>query len=58
MQEVMENALLGMERSNYNLDFETKEKEMRHLLINNTISRDHEGRRNHAVAGIAHELHN
>ena len=43
VQEVMDNALLEIERSNYNLDFETKYKETQHLLVNATIGRDHEG---------------
>ena len=42
MQEVLENALRGVETSNYELEFETKSKEIRYLLVNATTRRDAE----------------
>ena len=42
VQEVLENALRGVETSNYELEFETKSKEIRYLLVNATTRRDAE----------------
>ena len=42
VQEVLENALRGIETSNYELEFETKSKEIRYLLVNATTRRDAE----------------
>ena len=42
VQEVMDQALLGNETSNYELQFETKSKEIRYLLVNDTTRRDAE----------------
>lgn len=41
--EVMDKALRGIETSNYELEFETKSKEIRYLLVNATTRRDAEG---------------
>lgn len=40
VQEVMDQALRGNETSNYELEFETKSKEIRYLLVNATTRRD------------------
>ena len=40
VQEVLDNALRGIETSNYELEFETKTGETRYLLVNATTRRD------------------
>ena len=40
VQEVMDQALLGNETSNYKLQFETEFKEIQYLLVNATTRRD------------------
>lgn len=40
VQEVLDQALHGQETSNYELEFETKSKEIRYLLVNATTRRD------------------
>jgi PAS domain S-box-containing protein len=42
VHDVMENALKGIETSNYELEFETKSGEIRYLLVNATTRRDPE----------------
>jgi len=42
VQEILDNALHGNETSNYELEFETKSKEIRYLLVNATTRRDAE----------------
>ena len=42
VQEVLDKALKENETSNYELEFETKSKEIRYLLVNATTSRDPE----------------
>jgi len=42
VQEVLDKALRGIEASNYELEFETKSKEIRYLLVNATTRRDAE----------------
>jgi PAS domain S-box-containing protein len=42
VQEVLDKALHGNETSNYELEFETKSKEIRYLLVNATTRRDAE----------------
>lgn len=44
VQEVMTNALKGKERSNYELEFKTKNDEVRYLLVNATTRRDKKNR--------------
>uniref|UniRef100_A0A6V2LA27 histidine kinase n=1 Tax=Ditylum brightwellii TaxID=49249 RepID=A0A6V2LA27_9STRA len=72
VQEVLDMALKGLETSNYELEFETKSKETRYLLVNATTRRDTENkitgvvgvaqdvteaaRHDRAVAAAAHEL--
>ena len=55
VQEVLDNALQGRETSNYELEFETKSKEIRYLLVNATTRRDAE---NHivGVVGVAQDV--
>mmetsp|Transcript_10740 Transcript_10740/g.25976 ORF Transcript_10740/g.25976 Transcript_10740/m.25976 type:complete len:855 (-) Transcript_10740:65-2629(-) len=48
VKDVMDQALLGDETSNYELEFRTKNKEIRHLLVNATTRRDAE----HKVVGV------
>ncbi len=48
VQQVLDNALQGNETSNYELEFETKSKEIRYLLVNATTRRDEE---NNIVGG-------
>lgn len=50
VQEVLDRALSGTETSNYDLDFETKSKEIRYLLVNATTRRDAE---NHIIGGMS-----
>ena len=40
VQEVLDNALKGVETSNYELEFRTKSNEIRYLLVNATTRRD------------------
>jgi PAS domain S-box-containing protein len=40
VHEVMTNALKGIERSNYELEFKTKNDEVRYLLVNATTRKD------------------
>jgi len=70
--EVMENALQGRGSQNYEIEFQTKSSEIRHLLVNATTRRDAENnivgvvgvaqdvteavQRDRAVAGMANEL--
>ena len=42
VQEVLNNALQGIETSNYELEFRTKSEEIRYLLVNATTRRDAE----------------
>ena len=42
VQEVLDNALRGIETSNYGLEFRTKTNEIRYLLVNATTRRDAE----------------
>ena len=51
VQEVLDKALHGNETSNYELEFETKSKEIRYLLVNATTRRDAE---NNIVGGQFH----
>ena len=55
MQRVLENALCGVETSNYELDFETRGKEVRHLLVNATTRRDAENNIT-GVVGVAQDV--
>merc|ERR1712238_624749 len=55
VQEVMDNALRGIETSNYELEFETKSKEIRHLLVNATTRRDPENNIT-GVVGVAQDV--
>jgi len=72
VQEVLDNALLGKETSNYELEFRTKSNEVRYLLVNATTRCDFENnvvgvvgvaqdvteaaKRDRAVAGKIHLL--
>ena len=72
VQEVLDNALLGKETSNYELEFRTKSNEVRCLLVNATTRCDFENntagavgvaqdvteaaKRDRAVAAMANEL--
>jgi PAS domain S-box-containing protein len=72
VHDVMENALRGIETSNYDLEFRTKSNEIRYLLVNATTRRDAENnivgvvgvaqdvtiaeKRDRAVAAMANEL--
>lgn len=42
VKEVLDNALKGLEKSNYELEFKTKNNEVRYLLVNATTRRDAE----------------
>ena len=42
VQEVLDNALLGKETSNYELEFRTKSNEVRYSLVNATTRCDFE----------------
>merc|ERR1712238_180480 len=55
VQEVMDNALRGIETSNYELEFETKSKEIRYLLVNATTRCDTESRIV-GVVGVAQDV--
>jgi PAS domain S-box-containing protein len=52
---VLENALLQTETSNYELEFQTKSGEIRHLLVNATTRRDAENNIAGAV-GVAQDV--
>ena len=55
VQNVLDRALQGHETSNYELEFRTKSKEIRHLLVNATTRRDAES---HVVGvvGVAQDV--
>ena len=55
VQDVLDRALQGHETSNYELEFRTKSKEIRHLLVNATTRRDAES---HVVGvvGVAQDV--
>ncbi len=55
VETVMKNALLGLETANYELEFETKSKETRYLLVNATTKRDSEGKII-GVVGVAQDV--
>jgi len=52
---VLKNALEGIETSNYELEFLTKAKEIRHLLLNATTRRNPEGKIV-GVVGVAQDV--
>eukprot|EP00591_Stephanopyxis_turris_P017131 CAMPEP_0195539972 /NCGR_PEP_ID=MMETSP0794_2-20130614/50335_1 /TAXON_ID=515487 /ORGANISM="Stephanopyxis turris, Strain CCMP 815" /LENGTH=433 /DNA_ID=CAMNT_0040674031 /DNA_START=129 /DNA_END=1426 /DNA_ORIENTATION=- len=55
VQEVMDNALRGLETSNYELEFRTKSNEVRYLLVNATTRRDAENNIV-GVVGVAQDV--
>jgi len=55
VQEVLDKALQGNETSNYELEFETKSKEIRYLLVNATTRRDPENNIV-GVVGVAQDV--
>jgi PAS domain S-box-containing protein len=55
VQEVLDNALQGNETSNYELEFETKSREIRYLLVNATTRRDAENNII-GVVGVAQDV--
>ena len=55
MQEVLDKEFRGVETSNYELEFETKWKEVRHLLVSATTTRDAENNIT-GVVGVAQEV--
>lgn len=55
VQQVLDNALQGNETSNYELEFETKSKEIRYLLVNATTRRDAESNIV-GVVGVAQDV--
>jgi PAS domain S-box-containing protein len=55
VHEVMDNALNGKETSNYELEFQTKGKKIRYLLVNATSRRDAEGNVV-GVVGVAQDV--
>jgi len=55
VQEVLDKALHGDETSNYELEFETKSKEIRYLLVNATTRRDDESNIV-GVVGVAQDV--
>eukprot|EP00978_Attheya_sp_CCMP212_P016854 scaffold44492_cov56-Attheya_sp.AAC.2 len=55
VQEVLDNALQGNETSNYELEFETKSKEIRYLLVNATTRRNDESNIV-GVVGVAQDV--
>jgi len=55
VQLVLDNALKGIETSNYELEFETKSKEIRYLLVNATTRRDAEYNIT-GVVGVAQDV--
>jgi PAS domain S-box-containing protein len=55
VHDVMENALKGIETSNYELEFRTKSNEVRYLLVNATSRRDAENNIV-GVVGVAQDV--
>jgi PAS domain S-box-containing protein len=55
VHDVMENALKGIETSNYELEFRTKSNEIRYLLVNATSRRDAENNIV-GVVGVAQDV--
>jgi PAS domain S-box-containing protein len=55
VHEVLENALRGIETSNYELEFTTKSNEIRYLLVNATTRRDAENNIV-GVVGVAQDV--
>lgn len=55
VNDVMNKALRGVETSNYELEFETKSKEIRYLLVNATTRRDAEYNIT-GVVGVAQDV--
>jgi PAS domain S-box-containing protein len=55
VHDVMENALKGIETSNYELEFRTKSNEIRYLLVNATSRRDAENNVV-GVVGVAQDV--
>jgi len=55
VQEVMDNALQGLGTSNYELEFRTKDDEIRYLLVNATTRRDAENNIV-GVVGVAQDV--
>ena len=55
VQEVLDNALKGIETSNYELEFRTKSNEVRYLLVNATTRRDPENNVV-GVVGVAQDV--
>ena len=55
VQEVMDNALNGVEKSNYQLRFLTKSNEVRYLLVNATTRKDLENNVV-GVVGVAQDV--
>ena len=55
VHEVMDNALRGQGTSNYELEFRTKDKEIRYLLVNATTRRDVDNKIV-GVVGVAQDL--
>jgi PAS domain S-box-containing protein len=55
VHDVMENALKGIETSNYELEFTTKSNEIRYLLVNATSRRDAENNVV-GVVGVAQDV--
>ena len=54
-QEILDNALKGVETSNYELEFRTKSNEIRYLLVNATTRRDAENNIV-GVVGVAQDV--
>ena len=55
VQEILDNALKGVETSNYELEFRTKSNEIRYLLVNATTRRDAENNIV-GVVGVAQDV--
>ena len=55
VNEVLDNALKGVETSNYELEFRTKSNEVRYLLVNATTRRDAESNIV-GVVGVAQDV--
>jgi PAS domain S-box-containing protein len=55
VEEVLKNALEGKGTSNYELEFQTKSNDIRHLLVNATTRRDADGNIN-GVLGVAQDV--
>jgi len=55
VHEIMDNALNGKETSNYELEFQTKGRKIRYLLVNATTRRDAEGNIV-GVVGVAQDV--